>query len=60
MGDTGGSVISLIGRGVCMCISRDIRILLFVGIGGPSAPPPPIAAPGTGASSSAGFLKLAL
>ena len=51
MGDTGGSVTSLIGRG-CMPISLDIRLLLFAGKGGPSSAD---AAPGTGASSSAGL-----
>jgi hypothetical protein len=52
MGETGGSVTSLIGRG-CVPISLDIRLLLFAGIGGPSSAD---AAPGTGASSSAGLV----
>jgi hypothetical protein len=39
-----------------MPISLDIRLLLFAGIGGPSSAD---AAPGTGASSSAGFVTFA-
>lgn len=55
MGDTGGSVTSLIGRGCCIPISREIRRLLLFGSGGPSSAEAP---PGTGASSSAGFVRL--
>ena len=52
IGDTGGSVTSLIGRGN-VPISLDIRLLLLTGTGGPF--PSADAAPGTGASSSAGL-----